>query len=218
MKQNGSEPEQNGPDKRHSPPREPLRKRVYNPFQRFMRGDYLQGRPDTDVYRLLSHAYFLRKADSRIYNGDSTDGGQLDFDFKGFREFLNKAKQIPRMLPPWWSDKKQAECEELGGQTRWGSLAYAIRRTDIRQQYREPFMDIQLRLLAEYIHGTGIGDSKHCFLREELTRIHDGRTTNNEMGRIITARWFKRQIEHILATLDTAALAVCIEEAYAGEQ
>ncbi|KAI0521614.1 hypothetical protein F5B22DRAFT_643785 [Xylaria bambusicola] len=211
-KQNGSESQQIEPDESHSPPPKPLTKHISNPFHRFKRGDYLQGRPDTDVYRLLTHAYLLREADNRAYNGNSTDGSQLDFEVERFRRFLNKAKEIPRMLPPWWSDKKQAECEAQRG----GSLAYTVLPDDIQRQYGEPFMDIQLRLLAESIYGTGIGGNEHCILTEELMKIPDG-CTSYQIGRIMKARFNEEPTENLIATLSAIILVVYIEEARVGE-
>ncbi|KAF2967609.1 hypothetical protein GQX73_g6007 [Xylaria multiplex] len=153
-----------------------LSKKVASPFYRLQRGDYLQGLPATDIYKLLIDAYRLRVEDNKAYAGtrgeDSIYGNAHD-GLEGFRNFINRAKEIPRMLPPWWSDKKQAECEGLGRLKGWSSLSCKIDGADVRSHYNDRFMDIQLRFLAEDIYGTGIGDRQKRFLRPEVEKLTD---------------------------------------------
>ncbi|KAI0531587.1 hypothetical protein GGR58DRAFT_524260 [Xylaria digitata] len=157
-------------------PDAPLSKKILKPFYRLRRGDYLQGRPDTDVYKLLIDAYRLRVEDDKMYAGirhDDSIYGNAQDGLEGFRSFIDRAKAIPRMLPPWWSEKKQAECEALGRQKGWSSLSYKIDGADVRSHYDDKFIDIELRLLAEDIYGTGIGDIQERFLRAELEKLPD---------------------------------------------
>ncbi|KAI1361893.1 hypothetical protein F5Y08DRAFT_313493 [Xylaria arbuscula] len=161
---------------------EPLAKHIHNPFLRLKRGDYLQGRPDTDIYRLLNDAYFLRVADNRLHDRfDRNEETLPKPSAEEFRSFLEKAKAVPRMLPTWWSDKKQTECEELGQVKGWGRLAYTTPNPGGRGRREDLFMDIQLRLFAEYIYDTGIGEKKDCPLRQELLKLPDS-FKNNEIG------------------------------------
>ncbi|KAI0545033.1 hypothetical protein F4679DRAFT_588861 [Xylaria curta] len=176
-----------------------LIKDIYDPFNRLKRGDYLQGRPDTDVYKILIDAHRLRMYDENPYYkflckdqvfSLSKDG------IAGFRQFLCQAKAIPRMMPSWWNEKKEAECVELGRQTGWSSLSivvsddavckhydspkpYIIRKhlTDVARNYYndvvrdghyEIYMDVQLRLLSEAIYGSGTEDTITPSLRKEL--------------------------------------------------
>ncbi|KAH8156548.1 hypothetical protein CIB48_g11698 [Xylaria polymorpha] len=202
------------------PPPEPLIKDIYDPFNRLKRGDYLQGRPDLDVYRTLIDSYRLRMSDNNVFAGvrheDSIYGKSKD-GIAGFLRFLNRAKAIPRMMPSWWDVKKEAECVELGRQTGWSSLSAVIHGAEIRKHYNPPmhftarkhftdvarkyykdvahkydknaarpdhydiYIDVQLRLLAEDIYDTGIGDTKTRFLREEMKKF-----SNEELSEITT--------------------------------
>ncbi|RWA13127.1 hypothetical protein EKO27_g1998 [Xylaria grammica] len=157
-------------------PSAPLIKQIQKPFDRLKKGNYLQGRPDTDVYRLIIDAYRLRMEDNYTYADicyeDSIYGGAKD-GLEGFRVFLQRAKEIPLMMPSWWNDKKQAECEELGRQHGWSSLAEKINDASVRGHYEDKLIDIQLRMLAEDIYGTGIGDERARFLRDEIMKSPD---------------------------------------------
>ncbi|KAI0449463.1 hypothetical protein F5B21DRAFT_518147 [Xylaria acuta] len=163
-----------------------LIKDIYDPFNRLKRGDYLQGRPDIDVYKTLIDAYRLRMDDNalvEVRHEDSIYGKSKD-GLAGFHQFLDRARAIPRMMPSWWDDKKQAECEELGRQTGWSSLTATIKELDVcnhynplkhytarkhftdvarkyykdvaREDHYDIYIDVQLRLLAEDIYGTSI--------------------------------------------------------------
>ncbi|KAI0871291.1 hypothetical protein GGS24DRAFT_503910 [Hypoxylon argillaceum] len=153
------------------PPDPALLKDIVMPFQRLLRGDYLQGRPDTDVYKLLIDAYRLRM--HYKYNHEHSTYGGVGHGIQGFRHFLGRAQAIPHMLPSWWSDKKQAECEELGCQEGWSSLAETIDDVAVCHHYNgtqkdaqnNTHIEIQLLFLAEDIYGTGIGNTPDRFLR-----------------------------------------------------
>ncbi|TGJ84650.1 hypothetical protein E0Z10_g4125 [Xylaria hypoxylon] len=170
-------------DKAPAPLDAPLMKKIYKSFHRLKRGDYLQGRPDTDVYKLLIDAYRLRMEDNDVYAGihyeDSIYGDATD-GLEGFRMFLDRAKVITHMMPSWWSDNKQAECEELGRQEGWSSLSEKIDATSVHEHYSDKFIDIQLRMLAEDIYGTGIGDRQTRLLRDKIMTIPNN--TNTEIG------------------------------------
>lgn len=160
---------------------EPLIKHIQNPFVRFKRGDYLQDRPDTDVYRLLNDAYLILVADRNIHL--YLHWGDVPPRAEGVRDFLNDAKAVPGMLPSWWSDKKQAECE-LGKQKGWGRLAYTVLTVDDQEQRVEQFMDIQLRLLAECIYGNATGFLETHFLRKELMKVPNT-STSEQIGALL---------------------------------
>ncbi|KAI3338033.1 hypothetical protein F4824DRAFT_96865 [Ustulina deusta] len=122
-------------------------KRIYNPFRQLKREDYLQRRPDTDVYKLLIDAHRRRIKNNDIcasvHHEDGIHSKAKD-GLEGFCGFCHRAKAIPGTMPCWWSDNKQLECEEPGRQKGRSSLADKIFDIDVRQHYKEKFIDIQL--------------------------------------------------------------------------
>ncbi|KAI0447294.1 hypothetical protein F4803DRAFT_575457 [Xylaria telfairii] len=217
------------------PPPDPLIKDIYDPFNRLKRGDYLQGRPDTDVYRILIDSYRLRMSDNNVFTNvrheDSIYGNSKD-GVAGFLRFLNRAKAIPRMMPSWWDAKKETECVELGRQTGWSSLSAVIHAAEIRKHYNPPklytsrkhftdaarkyykdvarethyeiYIDVQLRLLAEDIYGTGIGDTETRFLREELKKLSNEKlaeitATGNSLRGALFQRLEKTRLPDLVA-------------------
>ncbi|KAI0487294.1 hypothetical protein F4859DRAFT_509866 [Xylaria cf. heliscus] len=119
-------------------PEPALIKDIYDPFTRLKRGDYLQGRPDIDVYKILIDTYRLRLSDDNFFagvrHGDSIYDRSKD-EVADFHRFLDRAKAIPRMMPSWWDAKKEAECVELGRQTGWSSLTAMTNESDVRKHY-----------------------------------------------------------------------------------
>ncbi|KAJ8122495.1 hypothetical protein ONZ43_g1323 [Nemania bipapillata] len=179
-----------------------LLKPNFEPFKRLKRGNYFHGRPDMDVYKILIDAYRLRMHDMAIFTNDndkdSIYGGAED-GLAGFRRFLCRAKAVPRMLPSWWGDKKQAECEQLGCQEGWSSLDTPIDHVAVRQYYKDKYMDIQLRLLAEDIYGTSIGHASSKFLRNRVMSLLDGSTIT--MGKALRETVFRELRDLLLDKL-----------------
>ncbi|KAI1749265.1 hypothetical protein F4782DRAFT_533553 [Xylaria castorea] len=202
-----------------------LIKDIYDPFNRLKKGDYLHGRPDTDVYMILIDAYRLRLHDNYAFHNVRPED-RIDFTSKDgvadFRRFLCQAKAIPRMMPSWWDKKKQAECVELGCQTGWSSLTTTISDSDVckhynplklytarkrftdvarkyyddvaREHHYDIYMDVQLRLLAEAIYGSGIGGAKTQSLREEMVEFSAEELTKvTKTGDLLREALFQQQ-------------------------
>jgi splicing suppressor protein 51 len=62
------------------------------------------------------------------------------------------------MLPKWWNKEKRAECEKLGMTAgQFSSLRGAMEKSDVLEHYKDPWMPMKLRILAERIYGRAIG-------------------------------------------------------------
>ena len=71
------------------------------------------------------------------------------------RKFIRLAKGIDGLLPPWWSQEKERECDALGLGVGWSSLSAAVEKSDIIEHYGDPTMPMQLRMLGEQVYGSG---------------------------------------------------------------
>ncbi|KAI0009811.1 hypothetical protein F4779DRAFT_337971 [Xylariaceae sp. FL0662B] len=155
-----------------------LRHTVSKPFTLLDKGTYLHDRPEEDVYKLLIDSYRLRMDDTAKFDGirepDSLYGGASD-GLRGFQGFLAKAKARPNLLPPWWKDDKQAECEALGNGSGWSSLRNKIDKGNINSHYRDDKFAMQLRMLAEDIYGRGIGGANGTGMRQMMVAMESGR-------------------------------------------
>ena len=133
---------------------------VGKPFHKLQAQKYLHDRPKQDVYKLLIDCYRLRAEDDYNLEGiapaDSIYGGAQDGQ-QGFRRFLRLAQGNEGLLPPWWSQENSAECEAVGTNAGWSSLASEIQKSDIMEHYGNPKMPMQLRILGEQVYGRGPG-------------------------------------------------------------
>ncbi|KAI1263795.1 hypothetical protein F5Y18DRAFT_428670 [Xylariaceae sp. FL1019] len=125
-----------------------LLKHIHDPFWRLENGSYLHGRPDVDVYKLLIDSYRLELRHQCIpadlKNQDNTSSPTLG----GFQAFLAQAKSVPKLLPSWWSEKKQAECEAQSQQRGWCELTRSPSDQEIKVHYKQSDMPKQLCQLA----------------------------------------------------------------------
>ncbi|KAI1296466.1 hypothetical protein F5Y03DRAFT_294331 [Xylaria venustula] len=167
---------QSAPQEDPQPPLETLFKGIEDPFHRLKRGNYLQNRDDMNVYEILIDSYRLRMEDNEYFAkvrlADSIYGGARN-GMEGFRDFLKRAKAVPHLLPYSWDKNKQAECEGLGREQGWSSLAKKIKDVDVNKHYQDRYIVMQLRLLAEFIYGTSIGHKPRCILRDRVMIISD---------------------------------------------
>ncbi|KAI0975588.1 hypothetical protein F4678DRAFT_483855 [Xylaria arbuscula] len=151
-------------------------KRIEDPFNRLKRGVYLQNRADMNVFEILIDSYRLRMDDNeryaKVHHRDSIYGGAQN-GMQGFRNFLNKAKTVPHLLPYSWDNKKQIECEAMGRTQGWSSLSNKIKDVDVNEHYQDKHIVMQLRLLAEDIYGTSIGDKPKRVLRDQIEILPD---------------------------------------------
>ncbi|KAI0154206.1 hypothetical protein GGR57DRAFT_119820 [Xylariaceae sp. FL1272] len=125
-----------------------LLKHITKPFLRLENGSYLHGRPDVDVYKLLIDSYRLELRHqcipAHLKNPDETYSSTLG----GFKGFLAQAKSVPKLLPSWWSEKKQAECEAQSQEQGWCELSRSPSDQEIRAHYKQADMPKQLCQLA----------------------------------------------------------------------
>ncbi|KAI8945366.1 hypothetical protein F4801DRAFT_598034 [Xylaria longipes] len=180
------------------PNRKPaLIKDIYDPFNRLKRCDYLQGRPDTNVFKILIDAYRLRMSNNNTFNGvfqDYNNPGK----FNDFHRFLDRAKAIP---PGWSSPTATINWVNVGIHYN-PPKHYAARKhhTDdarkyyddiAREHHYDTYMDCQLHLLAEDIYGGSIGDTGDRLLREQIMKRNDDELAEiTETGKVLrTVLW-----------------------------
>lgn len=161
-----------------SPPKG-LESGVRDPFTRLDKGTWLHDRPEKDVFRLLIDAYRLRVEDTYNMDGeveaDSIYDGKSD-GLQGFKRFLGRVAARAGMLPPWWNDDKQANCEVLGmTRGQWHGLGCAITKGDIIDYYDDLRFPMQLRMFAEAAYGRGPGGANGTETRQMMMAIEQGR-------------------------------------------
>ncbi|KAL1999846.1 hypothetical protein VTN02DRAFT_3889 [Thermoascus thermophilus] len=58
------------------------------------------------------------------------------------------------ILPSWWSSEKRQECEQRGmARENWSCLRRKVTKEHIEEHYKDPFMPMKLRILAEVVVG-----------------------------------------------------------------
>ena len=133
---------------------------IDNPFHRLHAKTRMHDRPEQDVFKLLIDTYRFRVEDNYNLEGDAAEdsihGGAAD-GRHGLRQFLRLAESRHGLLPAWWSEEKAVQCEALGLEDGWSSLAKALVKSDIIKHYANPVMPMQLRLFGEQVYGRGPG-------------------------------------------------------------
>ncbi|CAJ2511441.1 Uu.00g070660.m01.CDS01 [Anthostomella pinea] len=146
---------------------------IAGPFSHLDQGTYLYDRPEQDVYKLLIDCYRLRMDDNlkfdRVLEPDSIYQQHVSSGLPGFRRFVRMAQAI---LPPWWSEEKQKECEASA--TGWSDLDVKIQKADIIRCYGDDHFPMQLRFLAEAVYGSGPGGQDGTFMREHMMERERG--------------------------------------------
>jgi splicing suppressor protein 51 len=142
---------------------------IDKPFHRLDSQTWLHDRPKQDVYVLLIDTYRFRVEDDYNLEGgaedDSIYGGAHD-GRHGFRRFLRLAERRSGLLPSWWSQEKAAECEAVGMNDGWSSLANAIEKSDVIEHYGTSNMPMQLRMFGEQVYGRGPGGQSGAAMRQ----------------------------------------------------
>lgn len=117
-----------------------------------------------DAYRLrVEDDFRLRNVPHGVYIRDSP--------VRDFRIFLKLAEKQMEMaqqpakkvdgdvkkvgiLPSWWSSEKRKECEKRGmDRENWSCLRRKVKKEHIEEHYKDPFMPMKLRILAEVVVG-----------------------------------------------------------------
>ncbi|AEO69034.1 uncharacterized protein THITE_2119025 [Thermothielavioides terrestris NRRL 8126] len=149
---------------------------IAQPFTRLDNGTWLHNRPEKDVYRLLIDAYRMRAEDNHNIEGkaDGVYGGAPD-GLKGLKRFVQLAASRPGLLPPWWNDEKQRECEEFGmDPSQFQNLRRPVQKSDIIEHYGDSRFPMQLRMFAEAVYGRGPGGQDGTFMRKAMMAMEQG--------------------------------------------
>jgi mitochondrial splicing suppressor protein 51 len=87
---------------------------------------------------------------------DSIYGGART-GHQGFRRFLDRFKEKPELLPPWWSLEHKLLCQSVGRkESGWSSVNCAIEKSDVVEHYKDPTMPMQLRAFGEQVYGASV--------------------------------------------------------------
>jgi mitochondrial splicing suppressor protein 51 len=119
---------------------------------------WLHDRTEEEVYNLPIDTYRFRMEEEYVMTGDcdleSIYGGAPTGQ-QGFRRFLNRFKQNPELLPPWWSAEHVRRCRKVGSkEDGWSALDCASEKSDVVEHYKDPTMPMQLRAFAEQVYGS----------------------------------------------------------------
>ncbi|KAI9855040.1 MAG: hypothetical protein M1813_000584 [Trichoglossum hirsutum] len=157
---------------------------IDKPFHRLETQSWLHDRPEQDVYKLLIDTYRFRMEDDfkleGIADADSIYGDARD-SRQGFRRFLHLAERRPRLLPLWWSQEKAAECEAVGVNDGWSSLASMIEKSDVMEHYGNPNMPMQLRMFGEQVYGSGPGGQSGATMRRVQMMVENGESYSSHL-------------------------------------
>ncbi|KAI9688608.1 MAG: hypothetical protein M1820_010228 [Bogoriella megaspora] len=141
-----------------SSPMKNLDVQIDKPFTRLDNNTYLHGRSEKDVYKLLIDSFRLREADDYKFEGEVSEDSiyaGAPTSITGFHDFLQLAKTRGNLLPDWWSQYKEEDCENFGDNDQWSNLGHAVEKKDIQEHYGHNQMPMQLRMLAETVYGSG---------------------------------------------------------------
>lgn len=120
---------------------------------------HLQDLTEKEAFSHLIDAYRLRVEDEYVMNGDVYSktlygGGN---PLRHFYRYLDKAELRHNVLPSWWNVWKRTSCEEMAKDRRQNVNIYAaVEKSDIIEHYGDPFMPMNLRVLAEKIYGKSV--------------------------------------------------------------
>jgi splicing suppressor protein 51 len=119
---------------------------------------YLDSIPtEEEAMDRLIDAYRLRVEDDYVYKGDGRGLYGLEDPYPDFRHFLNLAEKRKGVLPKWWNKTKRKECERRAlNEDNWCCISYAVEKSDIQEHYKDNFMPMTLRMLAEKIYGQSL--------------------------------------------------------------
>ncbi|KAJ5008574.1 Glucan endo-1,3-beta-glucosidase A1 [Colletotrichum sp. SAR 10_66] len=148
---------------------------IVNAFTNLEKRTYLHNRPEKDVYEILIDCYRLRMEDDAkivgIMEPDSIYASRSSDGKAGFRRFLETARRSVngKLLPPWWNDEKQQECEAMAADAGgWSSLKTKLSKADVIQHYGDDHFPMQLRMLGEFVWGSAPGGQDGTQMRRML--------------------------------------------------
>ena len=132
---------------------------LLNAIQGMGDNTWLHNRPEIEVYSLLIDSHRMRMEDEYVFRGDVFDdsfygGGD---PVPRFRKFLQKAEKKGGILPSWWNAEKREACIARRNATEhWSALHGAVEKHDIQEHYKDNWMPMTLRMLAEQIEGSNV--------------------------------------------------------------
>ncbi|KAI8305283.1 Glucan endo-1,3-beta-glucosidase A1 [Colletotrichum sp. SAR11_240] len=148
---------------------------IMNAFTNLEKRTFLHNRPEKDVYKILIDCYRLRMEDDAkivgIMEPDSIYASRSSDGKAGFRRFLETARRSVngKLLPPWWNDEKQQECEVMAADVSgWSSLKTKLSKADVIQHYGDDHFPMQLRMLGEFVWGSAPGGQDGTQMRHML--------------------------------------------------
>ncbi|KAI4610586.1 uncharacterized protein J4E87_010762 [Alternaria ethzedia] len=154
-----------------------LEKHVPNPFTRLDDGKYLHDRPEKDVYRLLIDSFRMRSEDDNklenkptpnsIYTGKSSS-------IEPFKKFLDLAETRRGLLPPWWNAEHRQECEKWAESGEWNDVRKKVTKAEMISHYGDDKAPMQLRMVAEFVYGSGSKGESGTAMRKVLRGMEGG--------------------------------------------
>lgn len=124
-------------------------------FHAINQNKFLHNRTELKTFHLLIDCLRMRQEDEYSLAGELMTGtiyNQECTSAPAFKQFLHKAKSVPGLLPPWWTDAKAKECVayELKKGHDWG-LNAAREKSDIQEEWKDSYMPMKLRMIAEKV-------------------------------------------------------------------
>ncbi|RMZ88152.1 hypothetical protein DV736_g4615, partial [Chaetothyriales sp. CBS 134916] len=111
---------------------------------------------ESKTYEMLIDTFRLRCEDDYTYGGHNHGIYGNDPPLPVFRDFLARAKAAG-MLPEWWNEEKEKECERMAMEDEHFSIQFAVEKHDIQEYYKDNTMPMTLRMVAENVYGGGYG-------------------------------------------------------------
>ena len=117
----------------------------------------LEGISQKEVYQRLIDTYRFRVEDEYVFGGNLRGLYNQQDPRPDFHRFLLKVEK-KGILPAEWDMEKRKECEQLAGsRSNDDGLHFAIEKHDVQETYRDLFMPMKLRMLAETVYGKAAG-------------------------------------------------------------
>ncbi|KAI9762267.1 MAG: hypothetical protein M1840_001446 [Geoglossum simile] len=111
---------------------------------------------ESKTYEMLIDTFRMRCEDDYTHGCHNHGIYGEDPPLPVFRDFLTRAKAAG-MLPPWWSEEKEKECERVAMEDDHFNINYAVEKHDIQNHYGDNLMPMTLRMVAENVYGGGYG-------------------------------------------------------------
>ena len=114
----------------------------------------LHGLERHETFRRFIDSYRMRVEDEYVFRGDAR-GLYGDMDpMMDFLAYMGKAKMKGGTLPDWWDNDAEVDCVKMAKRkNRPACIYFAVERSDIKEEYSDPMMPMQLRMVAKEIEG-----------------------------------------------------------------